>query len=302
MAKQADGAYLARVDDALGRYRVTSSRDFVLADHAPDDLPPEFDKQDAQVLLDSGIKRLSALQEKLYANGTWSLLVVIQAMDAGGKDSTIKHVMSGVNPQGVTVTSFKAPGPQELAHDFLWRISKALPMRGRIGIFNRSHYEDVLVPRVHPDMLAASGLPPSLTGTRHFWAMRLADIAAFESYLGRQGVRVVKLFLNVSRDEQKRRFLKRLETPDKTWKFAASDLRERAHWAEYQAAYEAAIVATATEAAPWYVVPADRKWYTRILVAEAIIDALQALDLRAPETPEAECDTLRTARAALENE
>ena len=302
MTDETRGKHLARLNDALSRYRVTSGRGFALEDHATDDLPSHLDKHDAKALLKSGIKRLSALQETLYANHTWSLLVVIQAMDAGGKDSTIKHVMSGVNPQGVTVTSFKAPGPQELSHDFLWRVSQALPARGTVGIFNRSHYEDVLVARVHPDILAASGLPPSMIGTRHFWAMRLADIAAFESYLGRQGIRVVKFFLNVGREEQKRRFLKRLDTPEKTWKFAASDLRERAHWAEYQEAYQAAIVGTATDAAPWYVIPADRKWYTRLVVAEAIIDALQSLHLHAPETPDGESEALQAARAALENE
>ena len=293
---------LARVDEALSRYRVTSGRAFSLDDHATDDLPSHLDKAAAAALLESGIERLSALQELLYANRTWSLLVVFQAMDAGGKDSTIKHVMSGVNPQGVSVTSFKAPSPKELSHDFLWRISQALPARGEIGIFNRSHYEDVLVARVHGDIVAASGLPASLTGTPHFWGMRLADIASFESYLGRQGIRVVKFFLNVGREEQKRRFLKRLNTPAKTWKFAASDLQERAHWADYQAAYQSTIAATATDAAPWYVIPADRKWYTRLVVAEAIIGALQSLDLQSPETPDSELAALEAARATLEHE
>ena len=302
MTDEKHSAKLARVHEALSRYRVTGSRGFALDEHAAQDLPCGLDKEDAKALLKSGIKRLSALQELLYADNTWSLLIVFQAMDAGGKDSTIKHVMSGVNPQGVTVTSFKAPGPRELAHDYLWRISQALPARGHIGIFNRSHYEDVLVTRVHPELLAGSGLPPDLTGTRHFWAMRLADIAAFESYLGRQGVRIIKFFLNISPEEQRQRLLKRLDTPEKTWKFDPSDLRERAHWAEYQAAYQAAIAATATDAAPWYVVPADHKWYTRLVVAEAIIEALQSLHLRAPETPNDERDALRTARTALDRE
>ena len=302
MTDETHGASSAPVNDALRRYRVTSGRSFSLEDHATDDLPSHLDKDDAATLLKGGIKRLRALQEMLYANRTWALLVVFQALDGGGKDSTIKHVMSGVNPQGVSVTSFKAPSQQELSHDFLWRISQALPARGSIGIFNRSHYEDVLVARVHPDILVGTGLPPSLTGNRHFWAMRLADIAAFECYLGRQGIRIVKFFLNVSREEQKRRFLRRLAVPDKTWKFAASDLRERAHWAEYRAAYQAAIVGTATEAAPWYVIPADRKWYMRLVVAEAIIDALQSLHLHVPETPDADRDALEAARTALENE
>ena len=293
------GAALARVTNALSRYRITKGRGFALEDHATDDVAPGLEKDDAEALLKSGIGRLSALQERLYASRTWALLVVLQAMDAGGKDSTIKHVMSGVNPQGVSVTSFKAPGPDELSRDFLWRVSKALPCRGTIGIFNRSHYEDVLVARVHPDVLAASGLPPSLSAERHFWTTRQADIAPLESYLGRQGIRVVKVFLNLGREEQKRRFLKRLETPEKTWKFSASDLRERAYWGEYQAAYQAAIAGTATDAAPWYVIPADHKWYARLVVAEAIIATLHSLDLHEPE-PSAEAQmALQEARVAL---
>ena len=191
----------------------------------------------------------------------WSLLCVFQAMDAAGKDGTIKHVMSGVNPQGVQVTSFKQPGPEELAHDFLWRVMREAPERGRIGIFNRSHYEEVLVVRVHPDLLARQHLPELLT--KKMWDHRLEDIAAFERYLARQGTVILKFFLNVSKEEQKRRFLERMDHPNKNWKFSASDMAERAHWDDYMAAYQAAIAATAAPHAPWFVVPADHKWFTR---------------------------------------
>ena len=302
MTPHAKPAQVAAVRKALDRYRVTTGASFALDEHATADLPAGLEKGDAALILKSGVGRLSALQELLYANGTWSLLVVLQAMDAGGKDSTIKHVMSGVNPQGVTVTSFKAPGPVDLAHGFLWRISAALPARGFIGIFNRSHYEDVLVPRVHEAVLAASRLPPRLAESRDLWRDRIADIAAFEAYLARQGTRVIKLFLNVGRDEQKKRFLKRLDTPDKTWKFDKSDLVERAHWPAYRAAYEAAIAGTATPDAPWYIIPADRKWFMRIAVAEAIIEALESLDLRPPHAAGEVDQALRQARAELEHE
>ncbi len=291
-----------RVREVLARYRVTSGQSFDLADHAPDDLPDDFGKEQAHALLDDGVSRLSTQQELLYADGRWSLLIVFQAVDAAGKDSTIKHVMSGVNPQGVSVTSFKAPGPRDLAHDFLWRISQALPARGNIGIFNRSHYEDVLIARVHKKVLAASHLPPSLAEADGFWRARIADIAAYEAYLGRQGTHVLKFFLNVSRAEQKKRFLKRLDTPEKNWKFEPSDLSERACWDDYRKAYEAAIAGTATPAAPWYVIPADRKWYMRLVVAEAIVQALEMLELKAPEVTETQRDALREARKALEAE
>ncbi len=292
-------ADIRQVRRALGRYRVTAGKAFDLDAHRSDDLPDGLSKGEAHALLHSGVARLSALQELLYANGTWSLLVIFQAMDAGGKDSTIKHVMSGVNPQGVVVTSFKAPGPQELAHGFLWRISQALPARGTIGIFNRSHYEDVLVARVHAPVLAATHLPARLVEADGFWRHRIADIAAFEGYLGRQGTVVVKFFLDVGRAEQKRRFLKRLDTPGKSWKFDAGDLRERASWGAYRKAYAAAIAGTATPDAPWYVIPADRKWYMRLAVAEAIVETLEGLDLSAPKPDAAQRDALAAARRAL---
>jgi len=229
------------------------------------------------------------------------VLAIFQAMDAGGKDSAIKHVMTGVNPQGVQVTPFKAPGPEELAHDFLWRINRALPERGTIGIFNRSHYEEVLAVRVHPEFLARQHLPKQLQGKK-LWDQRLQAIADFERYLMRQGLVVLKFFLNVSREEQKRRFLDRLEQREKHWKFSPSDMAERAHWDAYQAAYQAAIAATATPHAPWFVVPADHKWYTRLIVVAAMIEALEALDLKLPElTPQQQAE-LDVARKKLESE
>ena len=292
----------AAVRVALDRYRVTDGRHFDLDHHATDHLPDGLRKPEAKALLEADVARLSGLQERLYADASWSLLLVFQAMDAGGKDSTIKHVMSGVNPQGVTVTSFKKPDGHELAQGFLWRISRALPARGMVGIFNRSHYEDVLAPRVHPEMLEASHLPPDLRRAEHLWRDRLGDIAAFEAYLARQGTRVVKFFLNVSREEQKKRFLERLETPEKTWKFDAGDLKERERWSDYRDAYAAAIRATASEAAPWYVIPADRKWYMRLAVAAAVIETLDRLDLKRPVVPPDRREDFDRARAVLASE
>ena len=247
------------------------------------------------------VHRLATLQDKLYAQNEWSLLCVLQAMDAAGKDGTIKHVMSGVNPQGVQVTSFKAPGPEELAHDFLWRANRAVPQRGHIGVFNRSHYEEVLVVRVHPELLEREHLPTELLGKR-LWDQRLEAIATFERYLTRQGTVVLKFFLNLSKHEQRRRFLERLEEPDKYWKFSASDLAERAYWDDYQRAYQEAIAATAAAHAPWFVVPADNKWFTRLIVVAAMIEALEALDLNLPApTPEQQA-ALDMARQKLESD
>jgi PPK2 family polyphosphate:nucleotide phosphotransferase len=289
-----------RMREILERYRVTSGKGFDLDAHKPDDLPHDLpDKQAAKALLKAGTARMAELQDKLYANGTWSVLLVFQAMDAGGKDSTIKHVMSGVNPQGVVVTSFKAPGPHELAHDFLWRVHRAAPARGMIGIFNRSHYEEVLVTRVHHQLLEAAHMPQELIDRDGFWGDRIADIAAFEAYLARQGTRIVKFFLDVSRDEQKERFLSRLDTPDKTWKFSAADVKERAFWPKYRKAYQAAIAGTATKETPWYIVPADRKWYMRLVVAEAIVAALEDLDLKMPEVSDETRAALADVRDTL---
>ena len=293
----------ARISAILERYRVTSGKDFDLDSFKSDDLPVDIPgKSVAKDILAHGIARLSELQELLYAGASWSLLLVFQAMDAGGKDSTIKHVMSGINPQGVAVTSFKAPGPHELAHDFLWRVHQVVPARGMIGVFNRSHYEDVLVTRVHDNLLDAAHLPSVLRRADGLWDNRIADIAAFEAYLARQGTRVLKFFLNVGRDEQKARFLARLDEPEKTWKFDPGDLRERALWPDYRAAYQAAIGGTATEDAPWFIVPADRKWFMRLVVAEAIIEALEVLDLKPPKIAKDAKAMLEAARRALENE
>ncbi len=285
----------------LDRYRVTDGAAFKLRDHDPADKGGHFDHAAIGTHLAEGVARLAELQNRLYADDRWSMLVVLQAMDAAGKDGTIKHVMTGVNPQGVVVTAFKQPGPEDLSHGFLWRVHPHAPARGRIAIFNRSHYEDVLVTRVHPELLDHLRLPKSCRGKK-FWKHRLDDIAAFETYLARQGTVVVKIFLHLSKDEQKRRFLARLDDPGKNWKFSAADLKERAYWDDYQDAYERAIQATAAPHAPWFVVPADHKPFAHLVVAEALIDALDSLDLALPSPPEAEAEVLRQARKALETE
>jgi PPK2 family polyphosphate:nucleotide phosphotransferase len=286
----------------LDRCRVTHGKGFKLKHHDPADTAGHIlSKQQADHLLAAGVVRLAALQEKLYAQDRWSMLCLFQAMDAAGKDGTIKHVMSGVNPQGVQVTSFKAPGPEELAHDFLWRAARALPQRGHIGIHNRSHYEEVLVVRVHPAILDKQRLPPELLGKK-LWDQRLAAIAGFERYLAQQGTVVLKFFLNVSKAEQKRRFLERLDEPGKNWKFSEADLAERAYWDDYQDAYQDAIAATASSHAPWFVVPADNKWFTRLVVVAAMIEALDGLDLKIPEMSADERAALQAARLKLEAE
>ncbi len=303
--KQAEAAPATLSDKQVAKlldaFRVTKGKGFRLADHRSDDPIPGFiGKQDAKALLSQGVEHLSALQNLLYANGTWSLLLVFQAMDAAGKDGTIKHVMSGVNPQGVSVTSFKQPGPDDLAHDFLWRVSRSLPGRGMIGIFNRSHYEEVLIARVHPEIVDRQRIPASLAGDPEFWDRRLDDIAAFERHLARQGTRILKFFLDMSFAEQKRRFLSRLDEPEKNWKFSAADITERAYWTKYMTAYEAAIAGTATEEAPWFIVPADKKWFARLVVVSAINDALLRLDLKPVQVAPAEKQRLEEARARLE--
>jgi PPK2 family polyphosphate:nucleotide phosphotransferase len=280
---------------------VTKGKGFRLADHDPGDtggLPSER-KGEAKELLVRGVQWLAQEQEKLYAQDRWSVLLLFQAMDAAGKDGTIKHVMSGVNPQGVQVTSFKAPSSEELDHDFLWRCTRALPERGRIGIFNRSHYEEVLVVRVHEELLARQKLPPELV-TKTLWRERFEDIVAFERHLVRNGTLVLKFFLHVSREEQRARFLERLSDPDKHWKFSAADVGERRHWAAYMEAYEDMIRNTATEEAPWYVVPADHKWFTRLVVAAAAVEAVERLDLSFPRVaPEARKELAAARRALL---
>ncbi|HYR00299.1 MAG TPA: polyphosphate kinase 2 family protein [Casimicrobiaceae bacterium] len=294
---------IATVRRLVDPYRVVKGKGFRLKDFDPADTGElgSEDKPGAKELLARGVEWLAEEQDKLYAQNRWAVLLVFQAMDAAGKDSTIKHVMSGVNPQGCQVYSFKQPSVEELDHDFLWRTMRALPERGRIGIFNRSYYEEVLVVRVHPEFLQNQRLPAGLVGSG-IWDDRLRDIAAFERYLARNGVLVLKFFLNVSRKEQKRRFLERLDHPDKNWKFSAADVKERAHWRDYMHAYEEAIRATAAKHAPWYVVPADNKWYTRLVVAASIVDALARLDLSYPEVDPAERKALRAARATLEAE
>jgi PPK2 family polyphosphate:nucleotide phosphotransferase len=286
----------------LDRYRVTRGKGFKLKDHDPADTAGDIlGKPQADALLHGGVERLAALQEKLYAQDRWAMLCVFQALDAAGKDGTISHVMSGVNPQGVQVTSFKAPGPEQLAHDFLWRAARALPERGRIGIFNRSHYEEVLVVRVHKAILAKQHLPSELIG-KTIWDHRLEAIAAFEKYLARQGTVIVKFFLHLSKQEQKHRFLARLDEPHKNWKFSSADLAERGYWDDYQAAYQQAIAATAAPHAPWFVVPADNKWFTRLVVVAAMIEALDGLDLKLPEMSAVERTALDAARLTLEAE
>jgi len=287
----------------LEPYRITSGKGFRLKDHDPADtggLDSE-DKPEAKRMLANGVERMAELQERLYASDEWGMLLVFQAMDAAGKDGTIKHVLSGVNPQGCQVHSFKQPSAEETDHDFLWRTQRAAPERGRIGIFNRSYYEEVLVVRVHPQILAGQRIPPRLVG-RRVWDERLEDIAAYERYLARNGFAILKFFLNVSREEQKRRFLERLDDPEKHWKFSTTDVRERAHWKGYMSAYEEAIRATATEHAPWFVVPADEKWFTRLVVAAAIVETLEGLDLAFPKVPDSKREELALARAQLEKE
>ena len=284
----------------LERFRVESGKHFVLNKcETRVSVPGMADTMAAKAALQAGVDHLTKLQDKLYAQATWSLLIVLQAMDAGGKDSTIKHVMSDVNPQGVHVTSFKPPGPEDLAHDFLWRVSKALPARGMIGIFNRSQYEEVLVPRVYPQLLEAQHLPIEVVSHKHFWEHRLESIADFERHLARQGTAIVKFFLHISREEQRKRLLTRLEDPRKRWKFSLSDLTDREHWADYMDAYEAAITATTTKNAPWFVIPADDKPIARLLVVEAINEALEALDLHRPKPTEQQEAAIAEARRRL---
>lgn len=282
-------------------FRITNGAKFRLKDVDPGDtldFSPDDKAELKERLAANGIRMLAALQDKLYADDKWAVLLIFQAMDAAGKDSTIKHVMSGVNPQGCQVFSFKAPSVEELDHDYLWRCVTRLPNRGHIGIFNRSYYEETLVVRVHPELLEKQKLPPQLVG-KQIWKERFADIRHFERYLTHNGIVVRKFFLHVSKKEQKRRFLERIEDPDKNWKFSASDIAEREHWDEYMAAYEDMIQNTATPEAPWYVVPADNKWFTRIVVAAAIIETLADLDLKYPQVGPAKQKELAAAKRAL---
>jgi PPK2 family polyphosphate:nucleotide phosphotransferase len=292
-----------KIDKLLKRYRVEDGKHFRLKDYDPADthgLGSEL-KPQAKELLAEGVKELSRLQSILAAQDGWGLLVILQALDAAGKDGTIKHVMSGVNPQGVDVWSFKAPTDDELRHDYLWRTTERLPKRGQIGIFNRSYYEEVLVVRVHPKILQNEKLPKTLI-TKHIWQERFEDINCFERYVTRNGIAVVKFFLHLSKKEQKRRFLERLDTPDKNWKFSSDDVKERQCWDAYQDVYEDMIRHTASEHAPWYVVPSDNKWFTRLVVAQAVVDALKRMDLKYPKMSGPEKTALAQARTQLENE
>ncbi len=292
-----------KIEKFVSRYRVDNGKHFRLKDYDPGDTAELNDesKPKSQELLQRGIKRLAELQDVLYAQDRWALLLIFQAMDAAGKDGTIKHVMSGVNPQGVQVCSFKAPSEEELDHDYLWRTTTRLPRRGEIGIFNRSYYEETLVVRVHPEILAKEKMPDELV-TKDIWDERFQDICGFERYLHRNGIVVRKFFLHVSKQEQKKRFLERLDNPEKNWKFSAADVKERECWGDYQKAYEDMIANTATKHAPWFVVPADNKWFARLVVAGAVVQALEEMKLSYPKVTGEKLGALTQARAALEGD
>jgi PPK2 family polyphosphate:nucleotide phosphotransferase len=286
----------------VDRYRLRKGKKFRLEDWDPADTGRlRLNNEKAAALLAEGVRDLEVLQDRLYAEDRWSLLLIFQAMDAAGKDSAIKHVMSGLNPQGCQVFSFKAPSTEELDHDFLWRTTRNLPERGRIGVFNRSYYEEVLVVRVHPELLEKEKLPAKVM-TKDFWEQRYQDINAFERHLVRNGTVVLKFFLNVSKEEQKKRFLARLDDPSKNWKFQPADLSERALWRDYMRAYEEVIRATSTKWASWYVVPADHKWFTRLVVAAAVAEALEGMDVRYPKVDATQKRILAAARRRLKKD
>ena len=292
--------FIKTAKDIIEPFCITKGKDFRLKDIDPDDTLDftSEDKPRAKEALAMGIEMLAELDAKLYAHDRWSVLLVFQAMDAAGKDSAIKHVMSGVNPQGCQVSSFKVPSAEELDHDYLWRCVKCLPNRGHIGIFNRSYYEETLIVRVHPEFLGSEKVPPELV-TKNIWEERFEDIRNFEQYLTHNGTVIRKFFLHVSKKEQKKRFLERIDNPDKNWKFSAQDVKEREHWDEYMEAYEEMIQHTATRQAPWYVLPADNKWFTRLLVAAAIVETLDGLGVDYPKLSEAKLKELQAAKAAL---
>ena len=292
---------IKRARELAKPFRITKGKDFRLKDVDPDDtleFTKEEDKPRAKEALATGVAALAELQDKLYAQDKWAVLLIFQAMDAAGKDGAIKHVMSGVNPQGCDVYSFKSPSAEDLDHDYLWRCMKCLPNRGHIGIFNRSYYEEVLVVRVHPEFLAKQKLPPKLVGKK-IWEERFEDIRNFEQYLARNGVVVRKFFLHVSKKEQKQRFLDRIDDPLKNWKFSSNDANERDYWDDYMKAYEEMIQETATKHAPWSVVPADNKWFTRAIVGSAVIEALDSLDLAYPKVDESKLKELAAAKKKL---
>jgi PPK2 family polyphosphate:nucleotide phosphotransferase len=284
----------------VDKFRVNDGKHFRLKDYDPGDTGHWRSKEHAEEVVQEGIARTADLQDKLYAQDNWALLLIFQALDAAGKDGAIKHVMSGVNPQGCQVHSFKAPSEVELQHDFLWRTTCELPERGHIGIFNRSYYEEVLVVRVHPAILKSQKTPPSLVGKK-IWEERFEDICGFERHMARSGTVIRKFFLHLSKKEQKKRFLARLEEPEKNWKFSASDIHERNYWGDYQNAYEEMIQATSTKDAPWYVVPADNKWFSRLVISAVIVDTLESLDLCYPKVDEAKLKELKAAEKILES-
>jgi PPK2 family polyphosphate:nucleotide phosphotransferase len=285
--------------DIARRFRIDKPDKFRMADHDPADTNGlSTDKGDGKDVLEKSVERLGNLQNILYAENRWAVLIVLQGMDTAGKDGIIDHVMAAVEPQGCEVTAFKQPSAEELGHDFLWRVAKRLPTRGRIGIFNRSYYEDVVVVRVHPELLQKQQLPPALVG-KNVWEQRFEDIRGFEQHLARSGTLVLKFFLNVSRDEQRQRLLDRLDDPDKRWKFSMGDITERALWPKYMEAYEEAIRATSTKEAPWFVVPADKKWFSRLVVAAAVIDAIENLGLKFPKVDDAELKEMAEVRKTL---
>ena len=291
-----------KLENIARRFRIDDPRKFKLADHdAADCCGLTIDKAEANDMLKESIMRLSDLQERLWASGTWSVLIVLQAMDAAGKDGVIKHVMTGLNPQGVDVHSFKQPSEEELDHDFLWRTSQRLPPRGRIGIFNRSHYEEVLVVRAHPGLLERERLPEAFTG-KDIWEHRFHEIRGFEQHLADNGMLILKFFLNISKNEQRRRFLARIDEPAKRWKFSMDDVEERKLWPKYMDAYAEAIRATSRPHAPWYVVPADQKWFTHIVVAAALVEAMDGLKLKYPKVTGKALKELEKARKALKAE
>jgi PPK2 family polyphosphate:nucleotide phosphotransferase len=283
----------------IERFRVTDGDKFKLKDFDPSDIGDvDFDKQDGKEILEIGVKKLARLQERLYAEGKWAILMVLQGIDTAGKDGVIKHVLSGVNPQGCSVHSFKQPSHLELAHDFLWRCNLALPMRGHIGIFNRSYYEETIVVRVHPELLAKQNIPPQLV-TKDIWKERYQDINNFEQRLARSGTVPLKFFLNISKEEQLKRLLARVDDPDKNWKFSPYDVAERKLWDQYQEVYEDTIRNTATKDAPWYVVPCDKKWFARLVVAGALAEHMEALDLKFPTLDQSEMEAIEKAHAEL---
>jgi PPK2 family polyphosphate:nucleotide phosphotransferase len=286
-------------NNIIERYRVTDGDKFKLKDFHPGDTGDvDFDKQDGKEILEVGVKKLARLQERLYAEGKWAILMVLQGIDTAGKDGVIKHVLSGVNPQGCSVHSFKQPSHLELAHDFLWRCNLALPMRGHIGIFNRSYYEETIVVRVHPELLEKQNIPPKLV-TKNIWKERYQDINDFERRLARSGTVPLKFFLNISKEEQLKRLLARVDDPDKNWKFSPYDVAERKLWDQYQEVYEDTIRNTATEHAPWYVVPCDKKWFARLVVAGALAEQMEKLDLQFPKVSDEDMKAIEEAHAEL---